>query len=122
MNERIDFDKAKTNIEEKLKHGVDVVANTISNGVQYGLEHPEMVIAFIGATATLARSCQSLSVNHRIKTERKRIDHQYYDPSTGMHWELCRKATNKDRAEILRRKANGENLYDILRQLRLIKN
>lgn len=121
MNEKIDFEKSKAIVEEKIKNGVNAVANTVSNGIQYGVDHPEVVIAFIGATAALARSCQSITVNRRVKMERKRIDHQYYDPSTGMHWDLCRKATNQDRAEILRRKANGEDMYDILRQLRLIK-
>lgn len=50
----------------------------------------------------------------------KKVDRTYYDPSTGIHWELRRKATNNDRMALVRRRRNGEQTEDILRDLRLI--
>ena len=39
---------------------------------------------------------------------------------SGFHWDLKRKATNKDRIEITRRKRDGEDIGKILMDMRLI--
>lgn len=51
----------------------------------------------------------------------KRMDKTYYDPSTGMHWDLKRNLTNSDRIEILDRKRDGEYTEDILTDMKLLK-
>lgn len=55
------------------------------------------------------------------KQERNRIDHTYYDPSTGMHWDLRRKATNADRKILSEARANGDDIYETLRSRGLIR-
>ena len=84
-------------------------------------DNKELILASIPVVVALLKTGQSVSVNKRLRKERERIDNTYYDPSTGFHWELRRKATNKDRAEILRRKNNGQDTYTILKQMGLIK-
>lgn len=92
-----------------------------SNAARFARENKEALI--VGAPVAIAaiRSGQSLIVNRRVKQERKRIDHTWYDPRTGMHWDLKRKVSNAERAEILRRRGEGQDAYTILRQMRLIK-
>ena len=84
-------------------------------------EHPEVVIAGITATAGAIKAGQSFVVNRRVAKERKRIDRTWYDPRTGMHWDLRRKLTNPERAEILNRRAMGQSAYDILAQMNVLK-
>lgn len=84
-------------------------------------ENKELVALGIPLAVATVKAGQSLVVNRRIKGERSRIDHTYYDPSTGFHWELRRKPSNADRAEILKRRKAGQETYDILRQMGLIR-
>lgn len=51
----------------------------------------------------------------------RRMDRTYYDPSTGMHWDLKRNLTNAERCEIMSRKRDGEYTEDILRDMKLMK-
>lgn len=53
--------------------------------------------------------------------ERRRIDHTYYDPSSGAHYQLKRKLTNKERQELVDRKRNGEKVLDILKEMKVAK-
>lgn len=92
-----------------------------TEAVEFANRNREVLVIAVPVVIAGIKSGQSLMVNHRINSERKRIDHTYYDPSTGMHWELKRKASNADRAEILRRKRAGQDVYDILRQMNLIR-
>jgi len=115
------FEEAKQKAVEFGRKVKVEASQTATKVVAWGVKNKELVIATIPVVITVAKTGQSWAVNHRVKTERNRINHTYYDPSTGMHWELKRKATNADRAEILRRKAAGQDAYTILRQMNLIK-
>ena len=84
-------------------------------------ENKEMVALGVPVAIAAIRSGQSLVVNRRVKKERSRINHTFYDPSTGFHWDLRRKPTNLDRAEFLRRKEAGQSTEDILRAMNLIR-
>ena len=115
-------------IEKAKKKAKDFGRKAIGEAKRFGIEAVEFAnrnkeVLIVAAPVVIAgiKSRQSLMVNRRIKGERKRIDHTYYDPQTGMHWELKRKASNADRAEILRRKKAGQDVYDILRQMNLIR-
>lgn len=121
MEIKFDVDKFIGDAKKVADDAISATRETIVNTVHWVAENPEMTIAIIGGAAALIKSTQSLVVNQRIHAERRRIDHTYYDPSTGMHWELKRKATNADRAEILRRKKNGSDIYTILREMNLIR-
>lgn len=84
------------------------------------IDNPGEAVAVGGLIVTGLKASQSLVVSHRHNKERRRIDYTYYDPSSGFHWDLRRKATNNDRREITRRKQLGEDTFTILNDLRLI--
>lgn len=111
----------KDSAKEFANKALDEVKDFGSKAAEFAKENKEALI--IGAPVAIAaiRSGQSLIVNRRVKKERQRIDHTWYDPRTGMHWELKRKASNAERAEILRRRNEGQDAYTILNQMRLIK-
>lgn len=73
---------------------------------------------FIGGL--IKKSVKSSAVRHAEK-ERKRVDETYYDPSTGIHWQLRRKPTNREREIFAARKRNGEPAEVILSELGLLK-
>lgn len=52
---------------------------------------------------------------------RKRIDYSYYDPSTGIRWELKRKLNGLEKEELDYRRRNGEPVGEILRDLGVYK-
>lgn len=115
------FEEIKNEAKEKAENAWKTSKQAVARTIQWGIDNPEKVVAIIGVTAALLKSSQSLVVNHRMKVERARIDHTYYDPSTGFHWDLCRKATNNDRMRITELKKQGLDTYTILTQLKLIK-
>ena len=119
MDER--FETAKANVKEFARNASDQAKRKAVQIGEFVKENKELVIMCVPAVAAMVKTGQSLIVSRRAKVERSRIDHTYYDPSTGFHWELRRKPTNADRAEILKRKAEGVDTYDILKQMRLIK-
>ena len=81
----------------------------------------ELIIVSVPVAVAAIKSGQSLIVNRRVRNERSRIEHTYYDPRTGFHWELKRKPSNADRAEILKRREKGQDMYQILKEMNLIK-
>ena len=105
--------KARRIVGEKLHNGAEWIRNNREAAITYA----SFAIGGIGALCQVARVLRPTSQEKHDK----RVDRQYYDPSTGIHWELRRKPTNNDRIELVRRKRNGENTEDILKDLRLIK-
>ena len=71
----------------------------------------------IVVTKAIVKACSKT----QYEKERDRIDHTYYDPATGAHWELKRKLTNKERQELINRKDDGEDVYDILQDMKVGK-
>ena len=115
------IETAKKNVKDFASKVGNEAKALGSKAIDFGVENKELCIAMIPVVVGALQMGRSHVVSHRAKTERRRIEHTYYDPSSGMHWELKRKATNADRAEILRRKAQGEDIYNILRQMNLIR-
>ena len=95
--------------------------NLASQGIQWGIDHPEIVTA-VGVPVTIAaiRSSQSLIVSHRINKERKIVERTWYDHSNNFRWDLRRKMTNNDRKLLLQYKASGLSSEEALSKLRLI--
>lgn len=50
-----------------------------------------------------------------------RMSKCYYDPSTGLHWQLKRDMTNDERIELVQRKREGEYTEDILQDMKILK-
>lgn len=55
------------------------------------------------------------------RSEANRRNRMVYDRSAMHYWNLKWKLTNKDWTTINQRKSNGENLGDILREMKLLK-
>ena len=107
------FEKARRIVSSKIHQGADWIRDNREIAVMYA----SAAVAGIGAVCQLVKTfTPSAQEKHD-----KRVDRQYYDPSTGVHWDLKRKATNRDRVELVQRKRNGENTEDILKDLKLIK-
>ena len=119
MNEKVE--KTAKDVKEFGQKAWGQAKGAASKVGYFVKENKEMVAMSIPLAIAAVKAGQSLVVNRRIKGERSRIDHTYYDPATGFHWELRKKPTNADRAEILRRRKAGQETYDILRQMGLIK-
>lgn len=88
---------------------------------KFAIEHKEEIIVSIPVVIGVTRSLYKTFRPTVYEQERKRIDHTYYDPSTGIHWELKRKLTNHERAELDRRRRNGEPVIDILKSMKVAK-
>ena len=84
------------------------------------IEHPDKAAAIFAGTVTLLNATKHLQVTHRQKYEDRRKDYSYYDPHTGMRWDLRRKMTNSDRVYIQDRVSCGASMGDILRERGLI--
>ena len=88
--------------------------------VSWAKEHKEE-IATASTIAAAAYGFIKKKQPTQYERERNRIDHTYYDPSSGMHWQLTRPMTNQERGRIQQRKKNGEDMYYILFSMGLIK-
>lgn len=84
------------------------------------LDNPETVAACVGIGISLLRASRSLVVSHRVAQQNHRADFTFYDPHSGFRWDLKRKLTNNDRMIIGKRIKNGEDMYDILKNIRAI--
>lgn len=76
-----------------------------------------IAVSAVGAAATLKK------VVGKTADQKKsdRVLHQYYDPRTGLHWQLKRALTNSERAELARRTRNGEFAENVLDELGVLK-
>lgn len=79
--------------------------------------HRETAVLIGGAIVGIVNAAHKASQTRR--TEEKR--YEYYDPHTGAHWQLRRRLTNDERAELMRRQRGGEFTEDILSDMRLLK-
>ncbi len=107
------IEMVKRVVREKTNAGKNWVKNNgdkLMDGVAAG-------VALIGSVCAIVRMVGGTAQDRHDR----RVDRQYYDPSTGVHWDLKRKPTNSDRVELMRRKRNGDNTEDILKDLKLIK-
>ena len=116
MNEKV---KVEVISEKKLKYlkFKAKVRDKIKAGWEWCNENKEKAI-IIGTTAVAAINGISKLSNTR-RTEEKRLE--YYDPHTGAHWQLKRRLTNEERAELMRRQRAGEFTEDILYDMRVLK-
>lgn len=103
-------DKVKSWIGDKARAGKKFVK-----------EHGKETVLTGIAVATTVTSVYKTFKPSVYERERKRIDHTYYDPSSGAHYQLKRKLTNKERQELVDRKRAGEKVLDILKDMKVAK-
>lgn len=101
--------------EEKKRETIEAVK-------QWCFDNKEEILLAIPAICGLLYK-GSKTIGKRVNlAEEKRLKENYvYDRSLGHYWELRRKLTNSEWAEIERRKRNGEKLADILSSMRVLK-
>ena len=94
---------------------------TYQRGKSFVLEHGKETVAIAATVTGIAVTAYKTFKPTVYEQERKRIDRTYYDPSTGLHWELKRKLTNNEREELDQRRRNGEAVGNILRDMGVAK-
>ncbi len=115
------FETAKEKAKDFRRKAAKEVKRFGSEAVEFADRNKGVLIAIAPIAIAGIRSSQSLIVSHRVNKERKRIDHSYYDRSTNMYWDLKRKLSNAEKAEVVKRKEAGEPVYDILRQMKVLR-
>lgn len=117
-------DENGNEIKPTLKETASEILKTAKvkakEAMAWAKEHKEE----IGMASAFAAGIYGFAKKQRptqYQQERHRIDHTYYDPSSGMHWQLTRPMTNQERGRLQQRKANGEEVYYILYSMGLIK-
>lgn len=111
----------KTTIGDKLKEGAKKAAKKLEPVGRYVTEHPMETLAALASALAVGKTAKTLFGKTSAERERERIDHQYYDPRTGAHWQLTRQLSNRERAELMARQRSGEYTEDILEDLGVLK-
>lgn len=110
---------------EKLKDFAKKCWETVKNAArafgEWCKDHRAEAIALFSVLFTLLKKTMKTAAIRNAEKERERIDTTYYDPSTGLHWQLRRKPTNRERAIFAERKRQGEPAELILDDLGLLR-
>lgn len=109
--------------QNAIDAGIDIWDDTkirLKRLGEWVIDNPQATVSIVSTIAMLLRVGQSLIVSKRVYSQQRRSDYTYYDRSSGHHWTLRRKLTNRDRAVIDRRKHNGDDMFDILSDLGVI--
>lgn len=111
----------KETLQQNLRNAAAVVKRQLQRAFDWVMCHKTEALAILGALVMLGKKfIKPAGIRHK-EQERERIDTTYYDPSTGLHWQLTRKPTNAERAEFAERKRAGEPAEMILDDLDLLK-
>lgn len=124
MGENGKMDKAATAKQRAKEILTEVGRKTkaaLSSGWQFVKENREDLVVLVPLGVAAVTGLKKATQKTTVDSERYRIDHTYYDPHTGRHWELKRKMTNYERMELEERQAAGELTGHILRDMRILK-
>ena len=105
---------------DKVSETLDTIKLKTGEAYRWCVGHKEEVLGLIPLGLGLIGLAKQFKPTKQ-ETERERIDTTYYDPHTGLHWQLRRKLTNDERAELARRQRLGEYTEDILERMRVLK-
>ena len=112
----------KPSFKDNLKRFGQDIKRKAENVWDWCKENKEDLVYLLPVAIAVAGIIKKfIPVPTKVDVERKRIDHTYYDPSTGCHWELKRKLKNDERMELVRRKRDGEFAEDILDELGVLR-
>lgn len=120
----VDERSKKDKFKDKCKEVTDSIKEGTVKAVNWTKENWKGIIAAGAVAIPVATSAVKL-----VKTlkgsaadrHEDRMHNCYYDPSTGLHWDLKRMLTNSERIELMARKRDGEYTEDILKDMRLLK-
>lgn len=107
-------------IGNDAKHVVD---NTTYKVTKWAKENPmlvgTLVISVVGIGLSACKKAIECELSPTTR-ERRHIERTYYDPRTGLHWDLKRKASNEDRVAISEAIQNDADIYTVLSDRNLI--
>lgn len=110
---------------QKIRNFVQDTAEKAKQSLQkawnWSMDHKEDLMWAGAAIAGVLAGVKKLTATTTQDSERYRIEHTYYDPSTGAHWQLKRQLSNSERAELMARRRAGEYTEDILSDMRVLK-
>lgn len=99
-----------------INGGIDICSKVFD----FVINNPEKAAAVLGGAVAFFNATRSLHVTKRNKDEHRYKEFKYYDPHTGMRWDLRRRMTNYDRIYISEESKKGRSMSDILRERGLI--
>jgi hypothetical protein len=105
----------KEKVKRKATQVRDKVADFYQNNKQLVITSAPVIIVGITKVATAAMKSYNLGKEEDLK------DRYIYDRSHGHYYEMRRTPSQKEWAEIDRRKDDGESIVDILDDMRLLK-
>lgn len=124
MNEDGKIDKTAT-AKQRLKEFLGTVGHktkeALASGWKFVKENREDLVVLVPLGVAAVTGLKKAAQKTTTDSERWRIDHTYYDPHTGRHWELRRKMSNRERMELEERQAAGELTGHILESMRILK-
>lgn len=112
---------AKQRAKEILTTVGSKTKKALASGWSFVKENREDLVVLVPLGVAAISGLKKATQKTTADSERYRIDHTYYDPRTGRHWELRRKMTNYERMELEERQAAGELTGRILESMRLLK-
>ncbi len=113
---------AKERVKETLTKVADGTKKFLSGAWQFCKDNKEELIVLVPLGLAAAKGVKNLATPSVDRgSERYRIDHTYYDPSTGAHWQLRRSLNNRERAELMQRRRSGEYTEDILDDMGVLR-
>lgn len=99
----------------------DKAKSALASSWRFLKENREDLVVLVPLGIAALTGLKKATRKNTVDTERYRIDHTYYDPHSGRHWELRRKMTNYERMELEERQAAGELTGHILRDMEILK-
>lgn len=91
----------KEQIKETLVKVKDGVKDFMSSAWRFCKENKEELVVLVPLGLAAATGIKNLRSSTTRDSERQRIDHTYYDPCTGAHWQLKRQLSNRERSELM---------------------
>lgn len=122
MGKIIDFDEHKRKAKDvkcEAKTKLRVKAEELRD---WRRDHPDefLAVTTIAIPGVLAIG-KAAAKRSNFKKQEELKENYCYDPSLGHYWELKRKLSNREWAEIERRRNNGEPYWAILSSMRVLK-
>lgn len=119
-----DTRSTKDKIRDKISEIKTAVSNRANEALRWTADHSGEIVwalpVIVGAATGTVKLIKMVRGSAQDRHE-DRMDKCYYDPATGLHWELKRNMTNAERTELVQRKRAGEYTEDILADMRILK-
>ena len=104
----------KHQIKEKIVDGIEKTLDFVQ-------ENEEAILVTVPIVMTLGTLVHNANVDYKMAQDRKRTTYTIWDPRHMHAWDLRRQLTNRERRELDRRVKNGENMADVLEDMRVLR-